>query len=254
MVISPSTLAPAARLFTLLLSAVIFAGCAGDGNVANPLDRRATWIDHISGGDIRRACAAGEAVGQRRFVEFRNRAEQVRLYNLTPAQDGGALLQSHALTGGVRLNQWPAFTDVLDPWRGTIVESRLSAQQAAAIEADARAGGLLQPPPVGRKLASRSYFWLVSACTEGQGFALQVWEWPSQGYRERSFADLLHEADATGVPLNPPPKTAERIVNRLGGGSVTGEETFPHYDLIVREDRVEIGRTYRNRGGNPARN
>ena len=244
----------------LLVGAAVLAGCAAAGDVSNPLERRLTWIDHISGGDIRRDCAAGEGVGRYRFVEYRNRAEQVRLYDLTPAVEGGtgsgaAMLRSHVLKARIDPTNWAIFSDPLKPWRGEVVESRLSGETAEAIRADARDGGLGDPPPVGRTLASRSFFWLVSACLEGQDFAFQVWEWPSEGYRDRAFADLLHEADATGVALNAPPEEEERILNPVNpraGAMQSSADVYEHYDLTVEAEGVAIGRSYPERSQGPA--
>lgn len=249
-------LKPLKPLAALLVGAVVLAGCAAQGDVSNPLDRRLSWIDHISGGDIRRACAAGEGVGRYRFVEYRNRAEQVRLYDLTPSGEGAAaVLRSHVLKARIDPTNWAIFSDPLRPWRGEIVESRLSSATAEAIRADARAGGLADPPPVGRTLASRSFFWLVSACLEGEGFVFQVWEWPSEGYRDRAFADLLHGADATGVALNAPPEQEGRIVNPVNpraGAIQSSADVYEHYDLTVEAEGVAIGRTYPERSQGPA--
>jgi len=231
----------------LLLGAVVLAGCASDGDLGDPVERRFTWVDHISGGDIRRACAAGEGIGRYRFVEFRNRAEQMRLYDLTPDPQGGAELRSHVLKTRMDPTAWPVFTDPLKPWRGEIVETRLSAETAEAIRADAHAGGLTDPPPAGRTLASRSFFWLVSACTAADGFAFQVWEWPSDGYRDRRFAELLHAADETGVALNEPPADLARIVNAVNPQAIATQSAarhFEHYDLTVEAEGVAIGRSY----------
>ncbi|MCR9218977.1 MAG: hypothetical protein NXI21_02005 [Alphaproteobacteria bacterium] len=236
-------------------AALLLAGCASGGDVSNPLERRLTWIDHISGGDLRRACAAGDASVRdlHRFVEFRDRAVQVRLYDLRPAGDGSgdATLRAHALKAMIDVKRWRVTDDILEPWRGQVAESRIDAATADAIRADARAGGLGAPPPAARRLASRSFFWLVSACLPdgeaGQRFAFQVWEWPEPGYRTRPFADLLHAADATGVPLNPLPAEATRRVNRpdpKGWEPGARQRSFVHYDLIVTDAGVTIGRSY----------
>eukprot|EP00752_Nemacystus_decipiens_P001154 g1154.t1 len=168
---------------------LLLAACASGGDVSNPLERRLTWIDHVSGGDLRRACEAGDVSVRDayRFVEFRDRAVQVRLYDLRPAGDGSgdAVLRSHVLKATIDVKRWRVTDDILEPWRGRVAESRIDAATADAIRADARAGGLGAPPPVGRTLASRSFFWLASACLSdgagGQRFAFQVWEGGSPG-------------------------------------------------------------------------
>jgi hypothetical protein len=234
------------------IAVLILAGCASDGSVSNPFERRATWVDYISGGDIRRGCEAGDpaAQGVYRFVEYRDRLDQVRLYDLrSPAEaSDGALLRAHVLTGSTAVHRWRLFEDPLQPWRGDITEAPVDVETAAAIRADARAGGLaVRPPPEGRVLASRSYFWLVSACLPDEGFAFQIWEWPDEDYRTRRFAELLHAADATGVGLNRPPAQEERLRNPSVSRAWEpdrADSVFPDYDLIVTPNGVRMGQSY----------
>ena len=242
----------------LLGAAVLLAACASDGSIDNPVERRFSWFDYISGGDLRRACASGSpaAQGAYRFVEYRNRAEQVRIYELRPGAGGGegARLRAHVLEGPIRFSRWPLFTDPLHPWQGEKAETRLGEAQVQAIASDAAEGGLLEPPPVGRTLASRSFFWLVAACREGTGFAFQVWEWPDAGYRGRDFAEILHGADPTGIPLNPLPAGEGRLENAVHPGvqeQRTGHSAYEHYDLIVGDAGVSVGRSYPPRSSHP---
>lgn len=246
----PQWRALGAGLVLLMLGA-----CAGDGRLDNPIDRRATWFDHISGGDIARGCRAGTVpAGSYRFVEFRDRAAQVRLYDLTPGAptpDAGsemtAHLSAHVLEGPIRIGGWPVLEDPLRPWQGVGAETEIPAARAAEIARDALAGGLDAPAPDGRVLASRSYFWLAAACLEDGRFAFQVWEWPDAGYRDRSFAEILHAADPTGIPLNAPPALETRLTNSAVPrvqAARTGYSRYTHYDLIVEPDGVRIGRSY----------
>jgi|GEM_PF-857071 hypothetical protein len=247
----PHQLARISRAGLVLIGLAILAGCASQGSISNPFERRAVWVDYISGGDIRRACAQGtlRPGSAYRFVEYRNRADQVRVYEAR-ADDGHApALQVRVLRGGIRLDGWSPFTDPLQPFRGTEGSARLTDTQFATIKTQARADGLMTAPPVDRKIASRSYFWLASACT-GDGFAFQVWEWPAQDYRNLAFADTLHELDPTDLALNPAPQGDERLVNspdRQRQRQLTGDDPFPHYDLIVQETGVSLGRSYSTR-------
>ncbi|MBP5857066.1 hypothetical protein KAJ83_08600 [Marivibrio halodurans] len=242
------------RALSVGLVFLALGACAGDGRLDNPFDRRATWFDHISGGDIARGCRAGTVpAGTYRFTEFRNRAEQVRLYDLSSvpspqASDGiSAHLSVHVLEGPIRIGGWPVLEDPLRPWQGVGAETGIPAERAAAITRDARAGGLEEPAPEGRILASRSYFWLVAACLEGGRFAFQVWEWPDAAYKDRAFAEILHALDPTGIPLNTPPVGETRLTNSIVPrvqAAQTGYSRYTHYDLIVEPDGVRTGRSY----------
>lgn len=232
----------------------VLAGCASQGSIDDPLTRRTTWFDFISGGDLRRACEADKAnaVGSYRFVEFRNRADQVRVYEIEPIRvaSRGATLRGQVVFGKAVIDRLNLFTEPLRPWNPETGERELSRAQLARIEEDLRSRGLGTGPPVGRDLASRSYFFLVSACRRDEGFDFQVYEWPDADYRRSDFAEILHLNDPTGVAFNDLPEMEERLVNYADWSrqrAATGDSTFHHYDLTVTETGVSPGRTYKRR-------
>ncbi len=237
---------------------LVAAGCASQGAIDNPVVRRATWVDYISGGDIRRACQAKEpgTVGRYRFVEFRNRAEQVRVYDVYPEPDrDGARLEAQVLGGGGRIGSDTrlSLSDPLAPWQPVQATTHLRPETLAALNDAVEADGLGEPPPVDRTLASRSYFWLAAGCGAGHSFGFQAWEWPSARYKALTFPRLLYEADRTGVARHPFPETETRQVNygdRTRQDRINSRDNYTHYDLIVQENGVAMGRVYmRNPGG-----
>ena len=55
-------------------------------------------------------------------------------------------------------------------------------------------------PPVGKILASHSFYWLVSAC-EGNRFHFNAWTHPSPQFANLRFVKILRRLDGTKVPL-----------------------------------------------------
>lgn len=192
------------------LAFALLVGCTTGGEIDNPVQRRATWISFISGEDIAAACAAN---GRERYrlTYYADRDIQVRVYDVEPNADPAAQLRARVLQ--VAANAWfpwPLFEDPSRPFRPYDKVSSLSDAQMAAIRSDLAENGLgTQPPPVDRKLASHSYFWLAAGCQDGT-FAFQVWEYPDPDFKALDFPEIVFEADSTGIAVEPPPADGKR--------------------------------------------
>lgn len=193
-----------------LLALGLLAGCTTSGEIANPAERRATWISFISGEDIAAACDAG---GRERYrlTYYADRDIQVRIYDIDPNAGPAPQLRARILqVAASTWFPWPVFADPSRPFRPYDAVSTLTPDQMSAIRDDLAENGLgTQPPPIDRKLASHSYFWLAAGCRNGE-FSFQVWEYPDESFRSLRFPEILFDADATGIEVVPPPEDGER--------------------------------------------
>lgn len=198
------------KLATSLTGLALLAGCASSGEIDNPLQRRATWFSFISGEDIASECVAS---GRERYrlTYIADRDIQVRIYDIDAETSPAVQLRSRIMT--VAASDWfplPILTDPSRPFRPYDSVTNLSDADFETIEADLlQAGWSTQPPPVGRKIASHSFSWLVAGCRNGE-FSFQVWEYPDPAFQDLKFPDLLFAADTSGIRLAPLPTDGER--------------------------------------------
>lgn len=208
---------------TVGLALVILAGCTASGEIDNPAQRRATWFSFISGEDIAAAC---EAHGRERYrlTYYADRRVQVRVYDIEPTATPAAQLRVRVLqTAANTWFPWPIFEDPSRPFRPYDSVSPLSAAQLEAIRTDLQENGFAtRPPPIDRKLASRSYFWLAAGCRDGR-FSFQAWEYPDPEFLGLAFPETLFQADASGIPVEPPPEDGQRRVYDANLGSPRGD-------------------------------
>lgn len=249
-----------------ILFATFFAvvACTSQGTIVNPFERRLVWFSHISGEDIRAACAAKTA-DRYRLTYYANRARQVRVYDInTPVEgdenagpvpgtgpgvpDGMVLAAVDILDGPVDFTRLPVFDDVFRPWRPKRREFTLPPGVMGELRFDMIQGGLVRRTKVGMVLASPSYFWLAAACVDGQ-FHFQAWEYPDEDFARLSFPSALFGLDGSPVTPRLPPNSTERIVNypSYQKQALEHRDNYNHYDLIVTEDGVEPGRIYERR-------
>lgn len=175
------------------------AACSYRGPALTLLDQRATWFSYLNGDDISAACARG-GPDRYRMVYNADFNNQVRGYDVLPARDGGAVLRQvidRGLTftpGGVSPAQ--LFTPIE-------AETRLAPVEVEVLERLLEQSGVFAPPPVGLRLDSRSYYWLVTGCRNGHHF-LTAFVYPSERFARLRFVPFLAAHDGTGVPVPPP--------------------------------------------------
>jgi hypothetical protein len=206
------------------LTLALLAGCTTGGEIDNPVQRRATWISFISGEDIAASCAANGREHYR-LTYYADRDIQVRVYDVEQTGDPAAQLRARVLQ--VAANAWfpwPLFEDPSRPFRPYDRVSDLSDVQLAAIRTNLAESGLgTRPPPVDRKLASHSYFWLAAGCRDGE-FAFQAWEYPDPDFAALDFPEILFEADATAIPVEPTPADGKRRTYNAFTGRTAGNQ------------------------------
>ena len=222
----------------VVLAMLVLAGCAqgSSGEVSNLFERKWTWIDFISAGDIRRACAPG-AADRVRFVLNADRSRQVRVYDLDTA---AGTLRTRVLVPTVSLKQLPidsSLADLFSPADFTVqVDEDTLAGITAAWRRDIDAPRGERPD----HLLTEWHFWLVGACIDGR-YRFDVWVSPDADYRALQFPARLLPNDISNIP-----------VYRQGAGKRLGvndynparQQGFSHYMLHLRDDAVVIGQTY----------
>lgn len=211
---------------------VALGGCSYRGEDLNfPLAQRFLWTGVVNADDLREGCEPG-APARWRAVYNGSYEEQLRIYDLTALPNGGAALETQVQESAnlTRIG----IEDPLAPWKWQRSEAVVDAAALAGFQAALAAEGFEEPPPVGARLDSRAFYWVVTACREG-AVDFQVWRHPQDApLNERAFVRWLAARDDSGVPLAPP-RPFDRFdpaydQTRSGGG---GNFAF---SFTVRED------------------
>ena len=228
---------PLARRGVLVLAlAGLAAACAYRGPAATVVDQRLTWFSFIAGEDLRPLCREGDgetaAPDRYRLVYNADFNQQARGYDIIPARDGSALLRQ-TVDRGVSLLQ-----GILLPGRALAPVNRLDPITAAAVDdlaTQLAASGAFDAPPVGLRLNSQEYYWLVMGCRGGD-FFLTGYEYPSDRYRQIRFVDWIARQDRTGVPLPvPDTRLANQPTTRCPGRNLD-EGNLPCFDIRIGDD------------------
>lgn len=221
-------------IFAVLAASV--TGCASDGEIDNPVQRRATWFSFISGQDIAAEC---EATGreQYRLTYIADRDIQVRIYDIDAEVTPDPQLRSRVLT--VAASDWfplPLFEDPTRPFRPRDRVANLSETELDAFRTRLVADGWSsEPPPIGREIASNSFTWLAAGCRNGT-FSFQVWDYPDPEFLNLTFPEVLFISDPSDVPVAPYPDDGERRVydaftGRTGGNTPSDGRNL--YNMVV---------------------
>ena len=237
---------PYIRFLLLAMGLTAAAACTNtSGEIGSYLDRRTTWFSFISGDDIRAACVPG-APERYRMVYYANNWVQTRIYDLVEQPDRSGALRTRVLTG----NRIPSTIDLSDPgavFRPLDQTRPVTLPQATSIIQALEADGLDRPASTGKIFHSWEYFWIVTACRDGQ-FVFNAWTRPDEGFARLRFPALVFAADpaaATEPVRMPRPRWQEPDAHEpLRAGVGKGSSGFVRYDLIIREDRVTPGQSY----------
>ncbi len=193
----PEILAVAATVFALI-------GCSGD--ISNPISRKLNWFHYAAGDSLRDSCRPG-ALDQYRLIYNANWDQQVRAYDLRESalKDGSAVLFTQVFGGGYGFNVSNfTLSDVTSPSSGKSGQVRLTPDQYKTVLGAIDASGFGQPAPKGLRLESYDFYWIVSACVNGQ-FHFNAWRFPSDRFEATGpFGSQLFALDGTGVPPNWP--------------------------------------------------
>ena len=177
--------------------AVALVGCTVPGPPRDPLTRELTWFGYLAGDDIRGACRAG--LDRYRFVYNAVYTEQVRTYDLRIDAAGGGRLDT-TVFGGIEVAEIPR-RDPLPTWFGRPSRAVLTRGDVAALLRALGASGFDSPPPLGARLDSGNFYWVVTACRRGR-FHFNAFAAPSARFAGVTFLEPLLAHDGTGVPVN----------------------------------------------------
>jgi hypothetical protein len=202
-------------------------GCTFEGGSDQPAIRKFTWFSYIAADDIQRRC--GEAKGDRyRFVYNGVYNEQVRSYDILPADKGRYKVvinvAEEAQISSFSLNA--NNPDLFQPWRPNSSETNLSAADVGILQKTLRNAGFFDSPPPSENLPSIGFYWVISACIDGQ-FNQNAYLWPNMNFKQAQFGKLLSAWDFTDIPVNPPRETSDFSIY----GTNDTEEYRNHFNL-----------------------
>ncbi|NMM44363.1 hypothetical protein HH303_07725 [Rhodospirillaceae bacterium KN72] len=231
----------------ILILPTLLAGCASitqsNGEIDNPVQRRAVWFSFISGEDIQRSCAS-DGRERYRLVYIADRTVQVRIYDIDPLTTPSPQQRSRVMTVAASdWFPWAITEDVTRPFRPHTGITNLSDADMDALRTAFAQDGLgTRAPPIGRKIADTSYSWMGSACIGGT-FHFQAWEYPDADYTGLRFPEMLFAKDPTGIRIEPSPTDGKRRVYDRFKPPVWDNDPWrhaSHYNMEVHETGVTI--------------
>lgn len=185
---------------TVLLAVFALAGCQYAGPSGDPVARNFSWFDYVGAENLKAACGPG-ASDRLRFVYNGIYDEQIRSYDVRALPGRrGASLSSWARGTGDWTRGVPA-TNLLSPWRGQRVNSVIDPQTLANLKSALRDDRFTDFKPVGLRLPSNEFYWVVTGCLDGR-FHANAWLHPTGRYKSLKFPAILLQQDKTGVEFN----------------------------------------------------
>ncbi len=153
-------------------------------------------------------CADG-ASDRYRLIYNADRNRHARTYDVWDVREGAVVEQMVDRGVVFEAGRSVDVTQIGAPVRARVV---LNPDEFAEFETLLRASGVFDPPPVGLRLASRGFYWIVSGCRDGQ-FFLTAFRLPSEEFDRIQFASFLQNNDRTGVrfPIEPPTARARSM-------------------------------------------
>ncbi|MBM3517923.1 MAG: hypothetical protein FJX56_08635 [Alphaproteobacteria bacterium] len=141
--------------------------------------------------------------------------EQVRTYDIVADPASGTAVVEARVFGGPIIGSRLALSDPLAAWRGRSSRRAIGADAVAELRRALRAGEFYGPAPVGLRLDSGSFYWVVNACEDGQ-FRFNAYAAPTARFAALRFLDVLLPLDDTGLPANPERARGESGLDRPG--------------------------------------
>jgi hypothetical protein len=186
-----------------LCAAMLLGSCTyGDfGNIDNPLVRRAQWFSYLRGEDIQAACVEG-APERYRLIYNADFRSQVRAYEVTADGMGGALYMARAVPNGAALSSF-TFQTTAGWWRWDRSEAVMSAEMFDDLRFRLAEDGYFDRSGASVRLSSFEYYWLVTACVDGQ-FESGAWANLQTPLLKLRFPEPLFLLDETGLPVAAP--------------------------------------------------
>jgi len=192
--------AAALRIILLIVPCFLLADCLPAGFQANPVMRTLGWFLYVGGRDIREACA-NNGNDQIRLIYNAIYAEQVRTYDLVVNPDNNsAELTSRVIVPSSRVQiDWDA---PLAPWNGVVKRTSIDRTDVGRLTVALKRSGYFETAPVGLRLRSDNFYWVVSGCEDGK-FHLNAFQAPTKRFERIEFPPVLFGLDMTDVPVNP---------------------------------------------------
>ena len=158
------------------------------------------WFAYVGGRDIRETCANNEN-DQIRLIYNAIYTEQVRTYDLVVNPDNNsAELTSRVILPSPRVQvDWDA---PLAPWNGVVERTSIDRTDVNRLRDALKRSGYFETAPVGLRLRSDNFYWVVSGCEDGK-FHLNAFQAPTKRFERIEFPTVLFDLDMTDVPVNP---------------------------------------------------
>jgi hypothetical protein len=205
------------RTAAIVLSGLVVAGCAYDGETTTPIGRNLSWFSYLNGDDIGYGCGK-DGIDRYRMVYNAVYVEQVRAYDLTVSNDGQSNLRTR-ITGRADLSKITLEKplDILSPWREKSFERQLTDAEAMKIRQSLTESDLEAPLTERIQLHSDNFYWVVSACENGR-FRFNAFAYPSERFAKLTFPEVLFALDTSGIAVNQPRKTDPRKIHDASDG------------------------------------
>lgn len=184
-------------LISLLTTALAIGGCQYAGPAGDPVTRNVGWFDYVGAEGLKAACGPGAST-RLRFVYNGIYDQQIRSYDVHELPRGRGAAMSAWARGDGDLTKGIQFPNLLSPWQGKRVESVLSPQAMSDLRSALRRDRFESHKPVGMRLPSNEFYWVVTGCLDGR-FHANAWMYPSDRFKNLGFPAILQANDRTGI-------------------------------------------------------
>jgi hypothetical protein len=209
---------------------LVLAACAAQGPATNTFVMRYQWLNYVEGNDIKSLCEPG-APARIRLIYNAVFTEEVRTYDLTAVDQGSTAMTTRRWTGSSAITlRNGSFTNSMAPQEG---EAYIGPDDTRAIVAALDASGFYAPPPDGLTLRSDDFFWVGTACIDGE-FMVQAY--PKDRFGDIRFAGLLAGFDPIQAPLPEPRPLDLPPLNSVHGGPPQHSNNADSSALFYRVD------------------
>tara|TARA_R110002072_G_scaffold4504_7_gene31313 strand:+ start:1199 stop:1900 length:702 start_codon:yes stop_codon:yes gene_type:complete len=185
------------RIIASVTAFLALGACEYTGPAGDPVSRNLSWFDYVGAEGLRDACAPGAST-RLRFVYNGIYDKQIRTYDIFALPGGRGATMSAWARGTGDLTQGVGLSNILSPWQGKRVESVLDPQTTADLLKALDADRFRTFKPVGLRLPSNEFYWIVTGCLDGR-FHANAWMYPSDRFKGLRFPAVLVANDRTGV-------------------------------------------------------
>ena len=185
------------RPIALIAAALTLVGCEYAGPAGEPVSRNLTWFDYVGAEGFKEACGPG-ASSRLRFVYNGIYDKQIRSYDLHELPRGRGAAMSAWARGVGDLTRAIRLPNLFSPWQGNRVESVVGLKEWTDLKTALAADRFSSFKPVGLRLPSNEFYWVVAGCLDGR-FHANAWMYPSKRFKSLNFPGILRAHDRTGI-------------------------------------------------------